>query len=528
MNNATILIVDDEEANILLLERMLAKAGYTKITSTVDSRQALPLFDAITPDLVLLDLNMPAPNGFEILEGIKQRIPADSYLPILVLTGDSDPIAKQKALAGGAKDFLIKPFNLTEVLLRIGNLVETRELHKQLQAHKLLLEQKVQEALGELRQAQTKAIEQERMNALGLMARGVAHDFNNTLAVILGFGELVLNDLKCLPNMEGAVKSMEIIVTAATDGAKIVDRLREFHRSSKEENVSLPVDLNPLVRQAAAFTEPRWKNEALAKGVVVKFKLDLRDIPPILGDPAELREVLANLIFNALDAMPQGGTLLIKTRLEQGQVVLSVSDTGTGMSEEVRKRCLEPFFTTKGKRGTGLGLAMVYGIIHRHNGTLEVQSELGRGTTFTLGFPPKESLASTPLAFPEKLIRPLRILIADGNPVLCDLASQYLGLDGHTIERATSGLEAFEKFKADSFDLVITGKVLPGMNGDQLAHAIKELAPEMPVVMLTGFGIEEEKERPPGIDLILGKPISRNALRRALVEVLGQEKPSLP
>ena len=394
MTEAKILIVDDEEPNIRLLGRMLSKAGYNDIVSTVDSRQALALFTEFQPDLVLLDLNMPNPNGFEVLKQLTEAIPAGSYLPVLVLTGDIDPSAKQRALAGGAKDFLIKPFDVTEVLLRIGNLIETRFLHRQLQNHSQLLEQKVQEALRELKAAQGQVIQQERMHALGLMARGVAHDFNNALAIILGFGELVLQDLQKLPEMESAVKSMETIITAAMDGGRMVERLREFHRSPSEKHVSLPVDLNPLVHQALEFTKPRWKNDALAKGIMIKVKTTLQNLPPILGDPAELREVLTNLIFNSVDALPQGGTITIDTRVDAEQVLLEIRDTGTGMTEAVRDRCLEPFFTTKGERGTGLGLAMVYGIIHRHMGTVEVESAIGKGTTFKFRFPLKDVAAS--------------------------------------------------------------------------------------------------------------------------------------
>jgi len=519
MTKAKILIVDDEESNVKLLNRLLTKAGYAEIVATVDSREALPLFTQFEPDLVLLDLNMPHPNGFEVLEQLKEVIPPDTYLPILILIGDINPQAKQKALAGGAKDFLIKPFDAMEVLLRIENLIETRFLHKAIRAHSQDLEHRVQEALRELKNAQSQVIQQERMHALGLMARGVAHDFNNTLAVILGFGELVLQEMRRFPQLEEASKSMEIIITAATDASQIVDRLREFHRSAGEHHVQVPIDLNLLVEQAVSFTKPRWENDSIGKDIAILTENCAGESALVLGDPAELREVLVNLIFNSIDAMPHGGTITLRTRKEADKILVDVSDTGTGMTEEVRNRCLEPFFTTKGDRGTGLGLAMVYGILHRHSGVVTLESELGKGTTFTLKFPAYTGSAQQVELNTAILESSLHILIADGHPILCDIAAQYLHGDGHTIERVANGMDALEKFKHGSFDLVITGQSMPGLNGEQLANGIKAICPEMPVIMLTGFAKDAE-ERPPGVDLMLGKPISRKALRHAMAQVL--------
>lgn len=518
MTKAKILIVDDEVANVKLLKRLLAKAGYSEVFSTMDSREALPLYAQIEPDLVLLDLNMPHPDGFEILEQLKEITPADSYVPVLILTGDINIETKKRALAGGAKDFLTKPFDATEVLLRIGNLIETRLLHKQLHNYSELLQQKVQQALQELKAAQSQVIQQERMHALGLMARGVAHDFNNALAVVLGFGELALEELRRSPGMEEAAKFVNVILMAASDASKIVDRLREFHHPPEEEhNVIVPVDLSALADQAVSFTKPRWCNEALGRQFLVKIQNESEVPPVIAGEPAELREALINLIFNAIDAMPQGGNITLRICTETDHIVLQVSDTGTGMSEETRKRCLEPFFTTKGKRGTGLGLAMVYGIVQRHLGTVSIESELGKGTTFTLQFPAK-IFASSPMLSIPKLDRPLRVLMVDGHPVLSDLAAQYLEQDGHTVERVTTGEDAIDKIKSDGFDLLITGEVLPGMNGDQIAVSAKSVNPNIPVIMLTGFG-EESGPDPKSVDLVLRKPISRKALRRALREI---------
>jgi CheY-like chemotaxis protein len=240
-----------------------------------------------------------------------------------------------------------------------------------------------------------------------------------------------------------------------------------------------------------------------------------------------LRELLTNLIFNALDAMPEGGTITLRTTGDQEAVRIEVSDTGTGMSEEVRERCLEPFFTTKGKKGTGLGLAMVFGIVKRHGGSMDIESTLGQGTTFILRFP---TTAAPPAQTAEATVgahRPLNILVADDQPVLCQLMCEFLQNDFHSVETAENGREALEKFRQGKFDLVITDQIMTEMNGEQLAAEIKKLAPNVPVILVTGFAesstASEEKE---DIDFILAKPISRGSLRRALAAVMSRSSAS--
>src|SRR5438067_2075500 len=326
-----ILIVDDEPMNIALLGALLNEAGYHNFKSTTDSRQTLRLCREFQPDLILLDLMMPHLDGFAVMQQL--AIPADVFLPILMLTADINLKTKQRALAAGATDFVTKPFDHTEVLLRVKNLLHARSQHLQLQNQNEILEQKVQERTRELRETQQQIIQQERMRALGLMASGVAHDFNNALSVILGFGEIVLNQCRQLPGGEPLAQDMQTLVVAAEDAAMMVDRLREFHRPNEEEELRVPVDLNALVKQAISLTQPRWKNQTLRNGATIRIHTDLEKIPQIAGDAAELREALTNLIFNAVDAMPGSGAITFKTRCEADHVVLQVSDTGTGMSE---------------------------------------------------------------------------------------------------------------------------------------------------------------------------------------------------
>jgi CheY-like chemotaxis protein/anti-sigma regulatory factor (Ser/Thr protein kinase) len=244
-----------------------------------------------------------------------------------------------------------------------------------------------------------------------------------------------------------------------------------------------------------------------------------------MGCGPEVREVLTNLIFNACDAMPQGGVIVLRTRDDDGEVRIEVSDTGTGMTTEQLARCLEPFYSTKGERGTGLGLSVAYGIIHRHSGRIEIQSELGKGTTFSLVLPATTAAASTAdVVVTNTGTRPLRVLVVDDQEIICELISEQLRTDGHEASTVFDGLQALAALKENSFDVLITDQSMPGMNGEQLAKECKRLYPTMPIILLTGFG-EEMKAAgtlPEGIMMIIPKPVSGADLRKAIFEVSGQ------
>jgi len=289
------------------------------------------------------------------------------------------------------------------------------------------------------------------------------------------------------------------------------------------------------VEQAVALTRPRWRDEALGSGRTILVEADMRPVPRILGSESEMREMLANLIFNAVDAMPEGGLIRIRTGMREAsaseetplaprvpQVFLEVSDSGTGMTDDVRRRCLEPFFSTKGERGTGLGLPMVYGIVKRHRGTMDIESTVGKGTTFVVLLPADTSLARevAPRAQAPSS-GPLHVLVVDDEPIARDVLSEYLMGDGHTVDTAVNGREAFEKFKAGRYALVITDRAMPEVGGDQLAAMVKEVAPDTPVILLTGFGdlMNAAGEKPDGVDMVVKKPIRLATLREVLAKM---------
>ncbi len=534
IGKAKILIVDDEQANVRLLERILELIGATHVKSTTDSREAIAHFIDFRPDLILLDLHMPNVTGFDIMEQIKTLSDGENTVPVLVLTADVTTKTKHRALAAGAKDFLTKPLDQSEVLLRIRNLLENRFLNIQLQNQNILLEEQVRErttqledTLSKLRTAQHTAIKQERLSALGTMAAGIAHDFNNALTLILGYSDLLLGNLKDRATASETTQ-LHAITTAAQDAAQIVRRLREFHRQDEGAETRVILQLNALVEQAVSLTRPKWQDQARSRGLGIDIHTRLGDLPPMYGDPAELREMLTNLIFNAVDAMPEGGVITIQTAVDDHEVKLSIIDSGTGMDEETRRRCLEPFFTTKGERGTGLGLSAVYGIIERHQGAMDIESEIGMGTSFCIRLPAavtEEDAEAAAKEAPAGMVRDgtgtLSILVVDDQEIIRDVIQQQLCEDGHDVQTAGSGREALELLEASAFDLIVTDHSMPGMTGEELAEVSKGKYPKTAVILLTGFGGSryDNERKPVTVDMILGKPATSFDLRRAIVQV---------
>ncbi len=380
-------------------------------------------------------------------------------------------------------------------------------------------------ALEELARVQAQAIRQERLNALGQMASGIAHDFNNALSPILGFTELLLSDPRAWENPEVRQRYLSSIRTAAQDASSVVRRLREFYRRREENEPLVEVDLPSLVQEVVQLSLPRWQRQSQERGVRIDVALELSEVPRACAVPSELREALTNLVFNAVDAMPEGGTITVRTRRApvEGFVDVEVSDSGVGMTEEVRRRCIEPFFTTKGTEGTGMGLAMVYGIVQRLRGELGIESTPGMGSTFRLRIPVAgaSECAAALSASEGPLGRTLRILAVDDEPLIREVLAGYLALDGHHVEKASHGRQALERLQRDGVDLVVTDAAMPEMGGLELAKAVKALHPGTPVILLTGFGdtMHAHGVTPEGVDLVLSKPATIESLRAAIARV---------
>ena len=412
--------------------------------------------------------------------------------------------------------------------------LRTLSEHVALAAHQARLHADLEKAYNELRQTQTTVLQQERLKALGQMASGIAHDINNALSPVIGFSDLMLKGNYEFTSDQR--KYMGHIRTAGEDIAHIVARLREFYRTREVNEALQELSLNALVKEVVDMTRPRWRDIPQSNGITLEVQTVLAsDVPRLAGIESEVREAITNLVLNAVDAMPGGGNISISTRVIRSagaetcvkypvNVAVEITDTGMGMSEETRRRCLEPFFSTKGKRGTGLGLAMVYGVMQRHEGSIEIQSELGKGTTLRLVFPVRARLCESE---PEKdntaAVQPLQILCIDDETLLRELLKEMLEREGHEVVLTDNGQSGLDEFRVASeqnrpFDLVITDLGMPHLDGRQVAKTIKHESPHTPVVMLTGWGafMNEDGTGPAEVDAILSKPPRSRELRETI------------
>lgn len=360
-----------------------------------------------------------------------------------------------------------------------------------------------------------------RMETLGRMTMGIAHDFNNLLSNILGHLELLRAAWPAdVPDalVHDHVRPIE---QAALDGAALVRKIQQYIRQEKKTAFE-PIDLPALIRDVVALTRPYWNNEPRLQGITIEMELDLQPVPPIQGSGPELRDVLVNLILNAVQAMPEGGQIRIHTRLEPERgVLVEVADTGTGIPEHLQGRIFDPLFTTKGQQGSGMGLAVSYGIVREHDGTIDVRSTPGAGTVFTLTFPPAEADLSVPGAdAPRSEGRTGRILVVDDEPGLRTVLNRLLTMKGHVVQVAASGTEALERVQREPFDLVITDQGMPEMNGRELARRLRQQAPNLPILLLTGDTDPGEPDE--AVSAIMPKPFRIDRLDALVRQLLSQ------
>ena len=327
-----------------------------------------------------------------------------------------------------------------------------------------------------------------RMEMLGRMAMGIAHDFNNLLTAVMGHAELLQADLVKLGAPDEPRQHLASLDRAAQDGAALVRKIQQYIRNEKDERAE-PVALDRIAEEVLTLTRPYWYNEPRRRGIAIEVESDLRPVPPIQGTPTELREVLVNLVLNAVQAMPAGGTLAVRTaRVGDRAAAVEVGDTGVGMNESVRRRIFEPLFTTKGASGSGMGLTMSQGIVQEHNGRIDIESEPGRGTLFRLVFPftsqaPAAEAAPVAQAATGEGVR---VLVVDDEPMVRTVTTKLLRLRGHAVQDADGGPAALAVLATEPFDIVVTDLSMPDMSGRELAAVIRQRHPGLPVLLLTG------------------------------------------
>ncbi len=466
------------------------------------------------------------------------------------ISGSAFPFP-QRLVQGGLRSFVAAPISVESKVFGVliaarrqpegfssGECEFLRQLseHVGLAAHQAQLYEALQKAYDDLRLTQQAIMQQERLKALGQMASGIAHDINNAISPVMLYTETLLEKE---PNLSARARDyLTTIQRAIEDVTHTVARMREFYRQREAQLALVPVKLNEIIQQVIDLSRARWSDMPQQRGIFIKIETSLApELPSVMGVESEIREALINLVFNAVDAMPEGGTLTLRTKISAATpplAQLEVGDTGVGMDEDIRRRCFEPFFTTKGERGTGLGLAMVYGIVQRHNADIEIESAVGKGTTLRLSFPvpvaPTGGLGKAAGSY--MLPARLRILVVDDDPLLIKSLRDTLESDGHVITTASGGREGIEAFgkaqasKLEPVAVVITDLGMPYVDGRQVADAVKKISPTTPVILLTGWGqrLVAEGDVPPHVDRVLNKPPKLRELREALAQCLQSAK----
>ena len=541
--NAPVLIVDDQEADVRLLERTLRGAGYLSVASTTDPRAVCELHGKNRYDLIVLDLMMPGMDGFEVMNALKE-IEAGGYLPVLAVTIEA--AHKLRALKAGAKDFISKPLDLDELLARIHNMLEVRLLQREATKQRELLEGIVQDgtahsiALDNERKAAEATVavrdeqlrQSQKIEAIGQLAGGVAHDFSNLLGVILGYGEMAQRELGAEHPARARVNQM---VKAAQRAADLTRQLLAFSR--KQVMHPKLLDLNTVVANVEGMLD-RLIGEDI--NVVVQPTLRLGTVK---ADPGQIEQVILNLAVNARDAMPKGGSLTLETAnvdvdedyaaahppLQPGRyVMLAISDTGIGMDKATQQRIFEPFFTTKPEgQGTGLGLSTVHGIVKQSGGHLWVYSEPGRGTTFKVYLPWVDELPdlARPAGPPAEAPRGHEtILLVEDTEALKEVIQETLEERGYAVLLASNGEEALAlaREREGPIDLLLTDVVMPRLGGGDLARLFLALRPGTRVLYMSGYtdgAILQHGILGEGV-MLLEKPFSGDKLARAVRETL--------
>jgi signal transduction histidine kinase len=529
---AKILLVDDEHSIRLTLGKFLREAGHT-VSIAEDIQPAQGMVEDETFDLLISDILLPQGSGVDLARSFRHAEPSAL---VIMMTGRPTVETVTEGVRVGIADYLTKPVSKEAILRSVKHCLtvkaldderarlaeENRRYSDELEIRVAERTHELEEALGDLKAAQSQMIKQERLRALGQMVSGIAHDFNSILMPILGLSDYLLNMAESDALNEEARTAVEMIESAAVDAREIIMRLREIYRPDEDPQLA-PVELDKIVRRTLTLTEPAWKVQAEAEGRRNIIEADLSTVSPVMANESQLREVLTNLILNAVAAMPDGGTIHVSLDEADGCVSVAVRDTGHGMPESVRSHCLDPFFSTKGQRGTGLGLSMCHEIVQRHKGTMAIESSEGAGTTVTITIPIAERPGATDEAPPVvELPEGLRVLVVDDEERARDIVRRFLKTLGYDVVVVTNGADGIACLDKGGFDLVITDRAMPGLSGDTVASHAAAHAPDTPVIMLTGFGalMKDANDYPVGVDALLGKPILAKELFAAISEAI--------
>jgi PAS domain S-box-containing protein len=486
---------------------------YVRLQNVIEYKKTIFNEDTIESLISLLSQYIPKEFARTILHevGFKDR---SIYLPLIVF---NDVIGIAIINSDEFKPEDIPVFNLYSAQLNAA--LENAKLYSRLTKANADLKK----AYEKLHESQNLLIHSEKLKAIGDLASGVAHDFNNLLGVIVGRTQLIL-----LRATEQKIKNdLDIILKAALDGAETVKRLQDFAKQKVEDNASA-IDVNMIIEDTIQLTQTKWKDYSQQRGVKIEVKKELDHLPIVLGSGAELREALTNLILNAVDAMPNGGTLTIRSINRDRLFSIEVQDTGIGMDEQTKAKIFDPFFSTKGDKGTGLGLAMVKTLVTKRQGDISVKSQSGAGTTFTMTFPKVnieneiQSITSPMPPPPEsrEKTNQLSVLIIDDEEELRILLAEILREADYQVVLAADGKEGIEKFKSNKIDIVFTDLGMPEMNGWQVAKTVKTMNKNVPVILISGWGrdLKDQDIVNTGVDFLASKPFHIDEIFKLLIQ----------
>ena len=522
-----VLVVDDDR-NVCLALAGLLENLHCDVSMVHDGAVVIEEARTLQPDLILLDLFLPNRSGLEVCHDLR----ADALLQdtaVFVITGETEVASRRACFEAGADDLLYKPLNPDELKMRVRNLNRRKNVETELHRIRAELELRVEERTRALQQANRRLTQAQRMEALGTLAGGIAHDFNNILSPIVGYAEMLLEDLDDDENAE----NVGYILSAANRAKDLVQQILTFSRQKESGTTKLEVHL--VVAEAT-----RLLRASLPATIELRHKID-KKCGMVRADPVQIHQVVMNLCTNAFQAMtPQGGTLTIglrEVRIEQEDIVetpgaatgphveISVSDTGRGIPQEHIDRVFEPYFTTQEPgRGSGLGLAVVHGIVTSCNGHVELRSRLDRGTTVFVRIPRAPDVKS--IEIPTLFLGAkdsLRVMLVDDEPLLLKVASSMLGRGGHQVVTRLDPGHALVDFESapEDFDLVILDHSMPGMTGIELGGRMLAIRPEIPLILCTGYSeqIDENTVRDLGFAGYLRKPFGKQELHAVIAKV---------
>ncbi len=510
-----ILIVEDEIIVARDLQMLLEQLGYTKTAVVTTGERAIQYAGENRPDLIIMDVVLPGKvDGIETME----KIHSNFDVPVIYLTAHRENTIFERAKSTEPFGYLIKPFNNDE----IQRVVEISLFRYNAEKERKILVEKLRREIAERKKMGAALLQSEKLKSIGTITAGIAHEFNNILAIISGNIELLEENHE--DNVE-LTEALSTIKKATDDGSEISNKMLMFTKAKMDVEEYLDLDICKLIKESIEFTMPRWKNMAQANGIDYQINTEGIKEPLFIScDPTEIREVFINIINNALDAMPNGGRLLFNIWRETDTVFASVSDTGTGMPKEERKKIFDPFFTTKAPVGTGLGMSTVYGILTRHSGKIEVESETGKGSKFIMQFPissERTGLVTTIESKQKISAENLRILVIDDEEDICKLLNKFFSKSGHLVKTVNNGTNAIELINIEPFDLVLCDLAMPDVTGYDVIRALHKLKRTPKIGVITGWRqklklIDEENMK---VDFVVRKPFNLLELTKQINSV---------